>query len=84
MEAIDRAGPGGNYLQDPSTMANFKKVVYSDLFDRTMYDTWQKQGARRFEERLKEMTLGLIGQGSEPLAADTVKQLDELQAGWAG
>ena len=34
VDLIEKVGPGGNYLQEPHTFQNFRKVFYSDLFDR--------------------------------------------------
>ena len=49
IDLIDRIGPGGHYLNEDHTMRHFRKVWYPDLFDHTIYDDWQKQGAKRFE-----------------------------------
>jgi trimethylamine--corrinoid protein Co-methyltransferase len=57
LDLIDRIGPGGHYLNEDHTMRHFRRVWYPELFDRTIYDDWHKQGAKRFEERLREKTL---------------------------
>ena len=57
LDLIDRVGPGGHYLEEEHTMHHFRDVWYSDLFDRTNYDTWLQQGSISFTERLKEKTL---------------------------
>ncbi|UCE55106.1 MAG: trimethylamine methyltransferase family protein [Desulfobacterales bacterium] len=56
LELIDRIGPGGHYLNEDHTRRHFQEVWYSNLFDRTIYDVWQAEGAKRFEEHLREKT----------------------------
>lgn len=82
LDVIHRVGPGGHYLQDPHTMANFKKIKYSEIFERMMTDKYASTGAKRFEQRLQEVTLKKLEHAPTPLDADTIKTLDEMQAGW--
>ena len=82
LDLIDRVGPGGNFLQEKHTLANFRQVFYSDLFDRQMKDVWEKKGAKRFEERLRDKTLAAMKHVPEPLPPEVVKELDRMQASW--
>ena len=82
LEVIHDVGPGGHYLQAPHTLKHFKNIKYSDIFDRTIYDQWLSAGAKTFEQRLQEATLKKMAEQPEPLPADTVKTLDEMQKGW--
>ena len=82
LDVIHRVGPGGHYLQEPHTMRHFKKVKYSDIFDRMIYDQWNTAGAKTFEERLQEATLQKMEHRPEPLSEETLKTLDEMQASW--
>jgi trimethylamine--corrinoid protein Co-methyltransferase len=82
LDLIHKVGPAGNYIQEPHTMNNFRKIRYSELFDRTIYAGWEKQGKRRFEQRLQELTLEKMKHRPEPLADDVVKELDRMQASW--
>lgn len=84
LDVIHRVGPGGHYLQDPHTMEHFKKIKYSDIFDRMVYNQWKAAGARTFEQRLQELTLKKIAHRPKPLSEDTLKALDEMQKGWSG
>jgi trimethylamine--corrinoid protein Co-methyltransferase len=36
MEVIEKVGPGGQYLNEPHTMQNFRNVFYPSLFSRKM------------------------------------------------
>ena len=82
LDVIHRVGPGGHYLQDPHTLKNFKKIKYSEIFERMVYDQWKNAGAKSFEQRLQEVTLKKMAHRPEPLPADTIKTLDEMQASW--
>ncbi|MDJ0784880.1 MAG: trimethylamine methyltransferase family protein [Desulfosarcinaceae bacterium] len=82
LDVIHRVGPGGHYLQDPHTMQHFKKIKYSDLFERMMTDKYESMGAKKFEQRLQELTLRKLEHTPAPLDADTLRTLDEMQAGW--
>jgi trimethylamine--corrinoid protein Co-methyltransferase len=82
LDVIHRVGPGGHYLQDPHTLKNFKKIKYSEIFERMVYDQWKNAGAKTFEQRLQEVTLKKMAHRPEPLPADTIKTLDEMQASW--
>jgi trimethylamine--corrinoid protein Co-methyltransferase len=81
-EVIDRVGPGGNYLKDRHTLENFKKVFYSDLFDRTMMETWEKEGRKSLTDRLREKTLRLMSGEPKLLPAKVIAEMDKMQATW--
>tara|TARA_B100001964_G_C14058141_1_gene520135 strand:- start:420 stop:749 length:330 start_codon:yes stop_codon:yes gene_type:complete len=82
LDLIDRIGPGGHYLNEYHTMRHFRKVWYPDLFDRTIYDDWQKQGAKRFEERLRKKTLKVMDHRPVPLPSEIIKELDKMEKHW--
>ena len=82
LDLIDRVGPGGHYLEEEHTMHHFRDVWYSDLFDRTNYDTWLQQGSISFTERLKEKTLKLMDINPEPLPAEVMKEMDRMEKKW--
>lgn len=82
LDVIHRVGPGGHYLQDPHTLKNFKKIKYSDIFERMVHDQWKIAGAKTFEQRLQEVTLKKMAQRPDPLPAEALKALDEMQNGW--
>ena len=63
-------------------MDHFKEIRYSELFDRTIHADWEKAGAKRFEQRLQELTLETMKHRPEPLDDDVVKELDKMQASW--
>jgi trimethylamine--corrinoid protein Co-methyltransferase len=82
VELIDKVGPGGHYLTEVSTLSNFRKMKYSDLFERMVYDKWKEKGARTFDQRLQEITLEKMKLRPAPLPEEIVKELDRMQAAW--
>ena len=82
LEVIHRVGPRGHYLHERHTLNHFPKVKYSELFDRTILNEWEKSGKRSFEQRLQEITLKTMKHRPEPLPKDVVKTLDDMQSGW--
>jgi len=83
VDLIDRVGPGGHYMQEDHTMKHFRKVRYSRLFERMVYDQWKEGGGERFEERLRELTKEAMDHKPAPLAADVTKELDRMQTHWS-
>lgn len=79
VEAIDQVGPGGNYLQHPSTLKRFKDVYYSKLFDRSMAF---KPDVPKFNERLRDLTLKYISREPAALPKEVIAELDTLEASW--
>ena len=81
-DVIEKVGPGGNYLREKHTLKNFKKIFYSDLFDRTMMETWQANGGKTFEDRLREKTIRLMSRETPRLPQEVLAEMDRMQAGW--
>jgi trimethylamine---corrinoid protein Co-methyltransferase len=82
LDVIHRVGPGGHYLQDAHTLNHFRKIKYSEIFERMVHDQWKAAGAKTFGQRLQEVTLKKMAHRPEPLPEDTIKALDEMQKGW--
>ncbi|MGA8283024.1 MAG: trimethylamine methyltransferase family protein [Desulfobacterales bacterium] len=82
LDVIHRVGPGGHYLQDAHTLDHFRKIKYSEIFERMVQDQWKAAGAKTFEQRLQEVTLKKMAHRPEPLSEETIKALDEMQKSW--
>ncbi|MGA9263030.1 MAG: trimethylamine methyltransferase family protein [Desulfobacterales bacterium] len=82
LDVINRVGPGGHYLQDAHTLDHFRKIKYSEIFERMVQDQWKAAGAKTFEQRLQEVTLKKMAHRPEPLPEETIKALDEMQKSW--
>lgn len=82
LDMIDKIGPGGHYLYEDHTLSRFKDVWYSDLFDRTIYQKWFEQGAKRFEERLREKTERVMQHRPAPLPEDVHQEMEQMAQHW--
>ena len=82
LELIDRVGPGGHHLKENHTMKHFRDVWYSNLFDRTIYDVWRDEGAKRFEERLRDKTLQIMDHKPAVLPPEIIKEMDRMAKHW--
>jgi trimethylamine--corrinoid protein Co-methyltransferase len=82
LDVIDQVGPGGHYLQEDHTLKHFREVWYSRLFDRSIHAQWLDQGAKRFEERLREQTRRAMEHEPAPLPAEVIKELDQMAKHW--
>jgi trimethylamine--corrinoid protein Co-methyltransferase len=82
VDVINKVGPGGHYMEEEHTLKYFREVWYSNLFDRSNYDSWLEQGGRRFQERLREQTLLKLEHRAPPLSEEATKELDRLAQHW--
>jgi trimethylamine--corrinoid protein Co-methyltransferase len=82
LDLIDKIGPGGHYLYEDHTMAHFKDIWYSDLFDRKVYDVWQEEGGIEFDQRLQEKTIALMDQKPAALPEEVLKEFEVMQSHW--
>jgi len=82
LDMIDRIGPGGHYLYEDHTLNNFKNVWYSDLFDRTIYQVWEEQGAPDFDERLRRQTEQFMNHQPAPLPDDVLQEMGRMAQHW--
>jgi trimethylamine--corrinoid protein Co-methyltransferase len=85
VDLIAEAGPFGEYVSHPHTLAHFRDIWYPGLFDRAMFDPMQKQSGPSLEDRLNARARHLIETHSPaPLPGDVAAELDRLEAGWYG
>jgi len=82
IDIIEKVGPGGHYLQEKHTAEHFRKIKYSSLFERMVYDNWKKQGSKKLEQRLQELTLEKMKHRPEPLSPEIIMELDKMQTAW--
>jgi trimethylamine--corrinoid protein Co-methyltransferase len=54
IETIERVGPGGSFLATPHTLKYAGQHFRASLMDRTRFDAWQKDGAKRLATRARE------------------------------
>ena len=83
LDVIDRVGPEGHFLEERHTLRHFKEDWYSDLFDRSRFETWLEAGGQSFAQRLRQKTLEILKTHEpKPLPQEMVRELEALQGTW--
>lgn len=80
LDVIKNVGPGGHYLEQVHTMRHFKEIWYSSLFDRSMAQETPVSVGKKVNQKVKEI---IEKHQVEPLPADKMKLLAEIEANWA-
>ncbi|MEG1603886.1 MAG: trimethylamine methyltransferase family protein, partial [Cloacibacillus sp.] len=79
-ETIKKVGPRGHYLEEDSTLENFKSVWYSKIFDRSLTG---EIAADAFSKKIKDKTLELIEAPVNPEIDPSMLQiLEEHESKW--
>jgi trimethylamine--corrinoid protein Co-methyltransferase len=81
IDVVRRAGIGGNFLEDPHTLAHYRDELYEPaILCRTRRELWERAGAKRVEETAEEKADALIEAERLPLLApDESKALREIE-----
>lgn len=82
LEVIHNVGPGGHFIAEKHTADHYREVWYSNLFDRSLYETWLERGGRRFQERLIEQTQTTMEHQPEPLPETITEELERMASHW--
>jgi len=79
VEAIERVGPGGNFVADEHTFKFLRGERYTpSLLYRNSREAWETSGAKTLVERAKEKALAILEEHEvNPLPEDTCQALDE-------
>ncbi len=83
LDIVNKVGPGGHFLLQEHTMANFKKETwFPTLMNRMRYHGWKTEaGATSMGERVREKLHAILKEHKpEPLPEDVTKKLDEIIA----
>jgi trimethylamine---corrinoid protein Co-methyltransferase len=79
LDAIQEVGTSGSYLDHPSTLENFRKVLWtSKRWTSESLQRWLVSGQRTFEGLAKAEIERLIGQHEYHLPEDQARELDKL------
>jgi trimethylamine--corrinoid protein Co-methyltransferase len=79
-EVIKAVGPVGNFLGQKHTRTYMRQELStSSLFDRRMYDVWQRDGEKDLSRRAREKALTLFeNQKVLPVAPETAAKLRSI------
>lgn len=79
-DVIKKIGPKGHYLEEPSTLENFKCIWYSKIFDRTLNGVLPDN---IFLTKLRKKTMKLINTyENEDIKPEVVKIVDSYEKKW--
>ncbi|MFQ5400580.1 MAG: trimethylamine methyltransferase family protein [Anaerolineae bacterium] len=78
LDVIDEVGPGGEFLSHDHTMAHWRELWLPQVFDRQRLESWQEEGSKDINSRLREMTLSLMDEHEVPALPTAVEQ--EIEA----
>lgn len=60
-DTIEAVGPSGHYLGEEHTMKFFRREIWSPkVFNRTIYETWEKMGSKDIFELAREKAAALL------------------------
>jgi len=62
LDDIAAVGPGGSYLGTKHTRRHHREYWTSDLFDHSVHDRWQADGATTLGERVRSKTARLLAE----------------------
>jgi trimethylamine--corrinoid protein Co-methyltransferase len=83
VDLVDEVGPRGDYLAADHTLANFRRFWYPRVFQRVRLAVGATEEPESITARINRRTLEIIEQQDvEPLPADTLHELDEMEKGW--
>jgi trimethylamine--corrinoid protein Co-methyltransferase len=79
-EAIDRVGPGGNFVADMHTLRFLRGERFSPKLQyRASREAWEAAGSKTFVQRAKDRAIAILEEHEpNPLPEDVSKELDKL------
>lgn len=79
LEVIHQVGPGGDFLSHDHTLDNWHELWIPKLFNRQRLDTWEAQGAKDINVRLREKTVALMADHKiESLPASIEAEIESI------
>jgi len=79
LEAIEKVGPRGHYLDSDHTLHHFRQLWSPRWFDHQNFEKWQSSGALTCEERLRRAAKRILKEHDvEPLPQQALAQLDAI------
>ena len=84
VEAIEKIGPGGDFLTQPDTLQHFKQEIWMpELIDQQSYPGWAATGKKTLKQRANEKIKWMLDHYEpERLPASVEKYLSEVTAAY--
>jgi trimethylamine--corrinoid protein Co-methyltransferase len=82
VDAIEKVGPGGQYLAQAHTRQHFRTELWSPrLMDRQMRRAWEKSGGKTMADRVRARVLSILEHHeSMPIPPEVEDRLGEIVA----
>ena len=79
LEIIEKVGPGGNFLSEDHTFANFKNEMFMPkLIDRSVYANWKSSGSKTLEERVNGKVKEILeNYKPKPISSEKLANIEE-------
>ncbi len=80
LKVIDEVGPGGMYLTHRHTLDNYRKSMWLPRFlDRTIFQVWERQGARDLRQKLNQAAQKIMAAKTAPgLPRTAVREIGRI------
>lgn len=83
LEVMEQVGPGSSYLLEKHTVRHFRENWFPRLMSRGNYDQWAEAGSLSLGDRANRRVRQILHEHQpEPLPAEVVAELDEMEEGW--
>ena len=82
LQVMDRVGPGGNFLMEAHTSANFKKSFwFPRFFDRNNFETWEENGSKDLLATLNENAKNIFAECQpEDVSEEAKSKIEDIVA----
>lgn len=79
LDIIEKVGPGGNFLTEDHTFANFKNEIFMPkLLDRSVHANWVNSGSKSLEVRVNGRVIEILEEyKSRPIPQDKLGKMEE-------
>ncbi|MBN2503528.1 MAG: trimethylamine methyltransferase family protein [Anaerolineales bacterium] len=77
IDEIEAVGPGGNFLTSESTLAHYRQMYRSAVFERLSLEAWREKGQPKALEQLRAHTLELMRNPKIPIDHDALIEKGE-------
>ncbi len=82
LQVMDKVGPGGNFLMEAHTSANFKKSFwFPRFFDRNNFETWEENGSKDLLATLNENAKNIFAECQpEDVSEEAKSKIEDIVA----
>jgi trimethylamine--corrinoid protein Co-methyltransferase len=81
LDEVHQVGPGGHFLDTPTTLDRFRDFWYPSLLDRSRRQTWQANGATTLGQRLTQRVKDILAEHQpSKLHPDKQRKIQEIIA----